>query len=95
MRRLKPTEMTFHKTCPECEADVTVHYYPGNPSVTGGGPDDWYPGDPDGIDCDPECVVCLHEFSQATLDRWIEECAEECNEYCEPPERDRYDEEFD
>ena len=95
MRKYKRTNsMTFNKECPDCGAEVAVQYFPGNPPQTSGGPDGWYDGDPDGIDCATECRACSYSFTQELLDMWIEECCEEYNEYCEPPERERYDDSY-
>lgn len=82
--------ITLYKTCPECEADVTIHFYPGSPARTGGGPDDWCDADPDDMDVEPECVVCQHEFSEATLNRWLIECGEDYDSFNDPPDWDDY-----
>lgn len=87
--------MTFYMTCPECEADVTIHFYPGSPARTGGGPDDWCDADPDDMDCDPECVVCNHEFSDATLDQWLVDCGENYDAYNDDPDWDDFHDKMD
>lgn len=52
--------------CPECGEEITVCYDPGEPAVTGGPPDAWYPGDPPSAEV-IENHECLDELDTPLL----------------------------
>lgn len=69
-------------TCPECEAEVGVSFYPGySPSPTSTTSRDSAafsdPGGTDEIDTPDECPECGYEITDKDRDRWCEEIAEE------------------
>jgi hypothetical protein len=74
---MKKTRCTDVVSCPECEADLDVTYYPGSPGQTYGPPEQCSPPEGDDIDCPEECPECGRKFTERDLDRFCEELGEE------------------
>lgn len=59
MRTRSSRQVTVH--CPLCTKPIKVTVAPGEPPITGGPPDNWYPGSPpEAQEYDPQCECGDH-----------------------------------
>ncbi len=78
--------------CPECEADITVWFYPGSPGKLYGPPEDCEEPYSSTMDIPDKCHVCGTEFTSDDKERWLEQLEERYNEKPEK-EFDKYERE--
>jgi hypothetical protein len=81
-------------SCPECECDVTVWFYPGEKGNTYGPPEDCYPSFAATLDMPDKCHRCGTEFTADDEERWLEQIGEM---YSENPEKefDKYEHDYE